>query len=230
MSHYCVAVFANHPREFETLLAPYDETNEAYYEYEPISEPSDHLKQRYDEMKEKNWLEDISFDEWLTDLGYRIIDGKICVWRNPQGKWDWYTLDGKSWMFDLKDGEEYDDEGYTRKNQYNYINTDTNKEECAEYWHERLREAAEAEDQKARQRAEYFLREFPTKEQYIRQMINLHPYAFITPDGVWHAPGNVGWFAISDDTPETCEQYMNEWLDYISSEENPYVSFVDCHI
>ena len=57
-----------------------------------------------------------------------------------------------------------------------------------------------------------------------------YPYAFITPDGEWHAPGRVGWFAMSDDTPESIAAYEAEWKAWIASPENPYVNFVDCHI
>lgn len=58
----------------------------------------------------------------------------------------------------------------------------------------------------------------------------LVPYAFITPDGVWHAPGTVGWFATDDSTDESQTKYDEEWAAYIASDENPWVCFADCHI
>ena len=65
---------------------------------------------------------------------------------------------------------------------------------------------------------------------YEKETGDLTPYAFVTPDGEWHAPGTVGWFASSDETEESTAAYEKEWEEYINSEENPYVSFVDCHI
>ena len=56
------------------------------------------------------------------------------------------------------------------------------------------------------------------------------PYAFITPDGKWHAPGRVGWFAISDESADDWNKYVEEWDAFLASDGNPYVSIVDCHI
>lgn len=65
---------------------------------------------------------------------------------------------------------------------------------------------------------------------YSKKTGDLEPYAFVTPDGVWHSPGTVGWFATSDDTKESRARYDEEWKEYINNNDNPYVSFVDMHI
>ena len=59
---------------------------------------------------------------------------------------------------------------------------------------------------------------------------NMYPYAFITPDGEWHSPGRVGWFGVSTENEESLEKYIKEWKKWIMLDDNPYVSFVDCHI
>lgn len=56
------------------------------------------------------------------------------------------------------------------------------------------------------------------------------PYAFLTQDGVWHAPGIVGWFGCSTETDEQFEEYKKEFEEYLKTEPIEYVSFVDCHI
>ncbi len=56
------------------------------------------------------------------------------------------------------------------------------------------------------------------------------PWAYITPDGTWHAPGTVGWFATSDETEESRAAYNAEWKAYVECDDNPWVCFVDCHI
>ena len=61
-------------------------------------------------------------------------------------------------------------------------------------------------------------------------MTSSAPYAFITPDGIWHAPGDVGWFGVSDEGPESLDRHIEEWQAFLNSPDDPYVSFVDCHI
>lgn len=230
MSHYRVAVFANDPSEFENLLAPYSETDEQYFEYIPANKPDDYLQERYAALKEKGLLKDTNFNKWLEDLGYIVKDGMICYYGNPNAKWDWYSLDGGEWEFDLKRGEEYDDTGFGRKNQYSYHNSERTAKECREHWVAQLQKAAIGENRDEVKAAEAFLKTYPDPDKYVERIMTIHPYAFITPDGVWHAPGTVGWFGMSDDTDESYATYMKEWIDYINSDENPYVTFADCHI
>lgn len=56
------------------------------------------------------------------------------------------------------------------------------------------------------------------------------PIAFVTPDGEWHCAGDVGWFATSNDTPESWEKHIKEFKEFLASPGDEYVSFVDCHI
>ena len=184
MSHYNVAVFSYDPNAFDRLLAPYSEEDPMFMCFSPLTE------------KERKWYEDYykehkrdipgSFEEFLTSEGFIVdtLSGKVGRKVNPDAKWDWYTLGGGSWQFELKDDHVFDDDDNVRKNDFVYV-VDGNWE---------------------------------------------YPYAFITPDGKWHAPGTVGWFATSDDTPESREAYLREWIAWIESDENPYVNFVDCHI
>ena len=80
-------------------------------------------------------------------------------------------------------------------------------------------------------KADYYLRRYGTEQQFIEEMRRPPvPYAFVTPDGVWHAPGRVGWFAMSDETAESMNKYYKEWCDFIDNGPDCYVSLVDCHI
>lgn len=56
-------------------------------------------------------------------------------------------------------------------------------------------------------------------------------YAVVTPNGEWHAPGEMGWFAMSSETPEEYARwkarYKNEML---KADPDWYITIVDCHI
>lgn len=237
MSHFRVAVFSNNPstEAFEELLAPYSETDEEFFEFEPISEASLEWNRNY--YEEHNPYP--TFEEFMTHEGY-INDpesGELGYRGNPNAKWDWYTLGGGSWQFELKDDHVFDDHGNARKNDFEYrqaVNLQTKEKE----WKEKkaLVDSFEPGDDKSlEQIAEYedakrFINYFPMLEDYMVNCAWNYPYAFITPDGVWHSSGTVGWFATSDDTPESRKAYLHEWIAWIESDENPYVNFVDCHI
>lgn len=57
-------------------------------------------------------------------------------------------------------------------------------------------------------------------------------YAVITPDGVWHAPGEVGWFATTSASKEEEEDWFDNYNDRFikTADPNWILSIVDCHI
>lgn len=183
MSHYAVAVFANSPSDFESLLAPY---SEYAYKTRHVYEESE-LKRKYENFLIDNpsWRE-YGIDYWLSSCGYEREGGEIVKYYNDNAKWDYYSLDGRDYLYDLKKSA--------------------------------LRRCREEDDWEFR------------KNDYKYPKRGSIPYAFITPDGVWHAPGVIGWFATDDSTEESQKKYEAEWWAYIASDENPYVNFVDCHI
>lgn len=58
------------------------------------------------------------------------------------------------------------------------------------------------------------------------------PWAFVTPDGAWHEPGTCGWFGMSDETPESMEEFKNEYKTFIqdAANQNLLMKILDCHI
>jgi hypothetical protein len=58
------------------------------------------------------------------------------------------------------------------------------------------------------------------------------PYAYVTDEGEWHAPGNMGWFGCDDSTPEAREAYVKEFYEYVKAaiERGLTVSMMDLHI
>lgn len=225
MSHYAVAVFSN-DCDFESLLAPYNESDKKYFRFE--QKPYKEIVADFKKFKKMNpkW----TLDMYIDKFSYVRHNGRWGYMHNPNGFWDWYSIDGKDYLFDPKDGVSLkDDEYYYRKNDINWYPDNSGCEsEAREFW-EKFVENGDDEIESFWSR-KYYLERYKTKEQYIKESCRLIPYAFITPDGVWHAPGRVGFFATSDETAESADQYAYEWDRWIANEDNPYVSLVDCHI
>lgn len=228
MSHYAVAVFSD-DADFERLLAPYNESNEKYFVF--IEKPYEEIVDEFNEFRIANgsW----TLGQYIKEFGYEQENGKWGFRQNPRGYWDWYTLDGKDYMFDLrKDVAAADDwNGYWRKNDYDWFVEDKDEmRSAAAFWDKYVAQEYYGHDYPSLWSREYYLERFKTKEQYVKEIGRVIPYAFVTPDGEWHAAGRVGWFASSTETAEDADRYAEEWLAYLRSEGNPYVSLVDCHI
>ena len=228
MSHYAVAVFSD-DGDFDKLLAPYGETNEAYFvktHYDAADVRKQFEKFR---VENPNW----TFKMYLENFGYTRDGDGLATYSNPNAKWDYYSLDGKSYLFDLRDDVSPDecDDGYYRKHDYDWYPVD---EECEDDAREFWRTYIVPDDPKIQPPTiftkEYYRVRFRTEDQYVKEVSRTVPYAFVTPDGVWHAPGTMGWFALSDDTADSWNRYVDEWDSWLLSEANPYVSLVDCHI
>ena len=230
MSHYAVAVFSDDCR-FDDLLAPYGENNKNEFEFKSVEYAK--ILEDFKEFQKHNsvW----TLEMYLDEFGYHQKDGQWGYECNPHGYWDWYSLDGKDYLFDLKEWKELDSssddwEGYYRKNDYDWYPDDSEAEaDAIDFWDSFVGDGAFAEPPGLWSR-QYYLERYKTKEQYVKECKRVVPYAFITPDGVWHAPGRVGWFASSDETAEGHNKYIEEWDAWINSDANPYVSLVDCHI
>ena len=61
---------------------------------------------------------------------------------------------------------------------------------------------------------------------------NFETYAFITEDGKWHEPGQMGWFGVSGSTSETEEAYNKDFRRYLklATQNKLWITIVDCHI
>ena len=234
MSHFSCVVFANSPDDFDRLLAPYDECNSDYFSTFKVS----------DEKKEsllnmwKQYGEEESFEDYVTEEGYILIDGDIFGSCNENAIYDYYDLDGRYVDFcDCLIDEESDG---IRMKDYSFVpkvNEDT-VESLKTEWDMFVRFSQMSEEELKEHRDEYrslynpayIVKRYGSFEQYVKESTALCPYCFITPDGVLHAPGTVGWFACDDATAESFNKYYDEWMQYVTSDVNPFVSFVDCHI
>lgn len=222
MSHYRIAVF--HHGDPEKLLEPFDENDEKYFIFEPVDTAT--LDKRWEQFKAQNpaW----EFQQWLEEM--YDYDAEIQSWGsryNPNAKYDYYGEWYIEELFTVKPKAKAHDCGWFKKNQIDFDDHPFAKtpEVLGKEWDILSAEGDGIYTEK------YYLEKYGTKEQYIKEQLRPpRPYAFVSPDGVWHAPGSVGWFATSDDTVETRERYWQEWLDMIHSKDDCFVTLYDCHI
>ena len=79
---------------------------------------------------------------------------------------------------------------------------------------------------------EYLKRKYPTEEEYIKNFEQFYTYAVLTPDGEWHEPGTMGWWGISNATPEQEVEFEKNYEEKFIKTANPEckLTIVDCHI
>ena len=214
MSHYSVAVFLYDGNSLtETvnrLLAPYDEAL-------PVKKELSKTKAGYlgDDKKR------------LLSAGLLNEAGDLYETFNPDAKWDWYQIGGR-WQGSLilKQGKtgfkgtpslltepsEHYDGAYVR---------DIDFERMREWKRKTLTPYKEI------QKDPFWTEEridatYRNEDEYIRRCTTFHTYAVVTPDGEWHAVGEMGWFGFSSESParflEPAQE--NDW----------YMVIVDCHI
>lgn len=227
MSHYAVALFADSPCDFDRLMAPYNESDEKYFVFEPVSD--EEILAGWEKFKQQNpaW----SYSDWLQSV-YTLKDNQYGNWYNPNGYYDYYSLDGKSYLFDLlpEARARYDADEHPlfyHKSDMDWFAPSTEHGES--YWRGRWREYSRNGDGFYNEK--HYLTRFENEDQYVKEMMRpFTPYAFVTPDGAWHAPGTVGWFALSDETKDSMDAYYDEWCKFIREAPDCFVSILDCHI
>jgi len=178
-----------------------------------------------------------SVDDLLAPYNENIsaVETEDC---NPDAKWDYYTIGGR-WhgMLTLKQGKTglRDTSTFGKDASKGYdaaFVSDIDFEAMKQYELSQL-PPYEKEMKNPYMKEEYMRKRFPTEEDYIERMSAFHTYAVITPDGKWHAPGNMGWFGISSETPEEERAWQFGYYDRFikpAIENNWYVVIVDCHI
>ena len=223
MTHFGLLVCCNEPSDeaFDKLLEPYSENNKRYFETVELKAPP-------------KWAvaDDGTVNEAaLIESGYIQADGKWYAKYNPKGFYDYYSLDARDDMLcepermpDLPD----ESNGFYRLRDYDLTIGMTEKEEAKarEDW---KRFSTEGDGWYSE---DYYLSRYGNEENYIecRKVLDHAPWCFVSPDGVWHSAGEVGWFATDNADCDSIRKYCEEWKAFIASDANPYVSFVDCHI
>ena len=158
--------------------------------------------------------------------------GKYGYWENPNKKWDGWQIGGRySNWFKTKDGR--------KVNGCQVKDLDRTPDEAAykkalRFW-EIVVEGSPLrpgeEEPFSMWKPAYYLDQYGTKEAYAAESASDAPWAFITPDGVWHEKGEMGWFAFSDATKDSRKSFLDEWKVAITTAKpDDWVVLVDCHI
>lgn len=227
MSHYACAVFANNPNDFDRLIEPYSECNEKYYKRIPADQQK--LIEEYEQLKPQNHWEQL--DDFLSAMHYKREGDEIVSYYNPDGKYDWYTIDGRDWMFEFKPGHGYDEYGNYKKSDVEFDEPNLEDREIAEkFWDGYVLKQDLDAYSDAFFTQEYYLDRYGTKEQYLKECAKTVPYAFVKPDGTWVAPGRVGWFACDDSTSASWNRYVEAWDEFVNNAPDCYMTVADMHI
>lgn len=239
MSHFSLAVLHYDYQDVDSLLEPYDEgivvapyvfmTHEevikkakervAKWEELPLEELSDSQKK----IMSANTDEKL-FTEYAEYCGYDRTNknGDVLTTYNPDSKYDYYTVKGRSLY--TKDGEECE-EAKVSDVQFGII--DSLYHDAIDFWIDTI-----TGNKKSFYNKEYYLKKYGTSQNYAKEVSIFSTYAVVTPDGVWHSPGDVGWFGMSTETDDEWSEWVNNYYDRFFKDADPdlIVTMVDCHI
>ena len=149
--------------------------------------------------------------------------------------WDWYEKGGRwSGLLKTKDGKKCDEahikdlDFSINQNEYNH---------ALRFWdvivdHAPLEPGEQKSDFCTFYNENYFHEYFLNRENYARINSSFSTYAVITPNGVWHSKGNMGWWGCSSETPEESMVWENEFMERFINNADPdlMITIVDCHI
>ena len=164
------------------------------------------------------------YSEHIEVAPYRK-NGELTTY-NPNSKWDWYKIGGR-WQGELilkskkkglrgapsfKEMSDGYDGAFVRDIDFEAM---------------RKRKATELDPDKKAKKDSFI------KEEHINRLSQFSTYAVITPDGEWHAPGKMGWWGVSSETPKDERKWRSGYYDRFikpAIENNWYMVIVDCHI
>lgn len=237
MSHYAVAIIHRPDQDIDDMLAPYDENIKvAPYVEHTKQEAIDYVRKEwtgYQDKTDEECYEAIAEDYRENDL----VDesGSLYSTYNTNSKWDWYEVGGRfSNLLKGKDGLRYD-EGCIRNMDFS-MNMETYNHSLR-FWDvavdNKPLEPGETKEQFITFYNEnYFRTYYKGREAYAKTRASFSTYAVITPNGVWHAKGKMGWWGCSSETPEEAndwdENYLERFINH--ADEDLMITIVDCHI
>ena len=228
MSHFSVYVFTKkNGKSVEDLLAPYDE-NLTMAPYVQYTREQAIAKVRKEQEDYKNGE---IYQEYLKDpIAY---EEKCCGYNNDPDRIDKH-IDYLKNVFP-KELEWTDEECYQSEAKWyeehmidkdgNLLST-YNPNSKWDWYEEGGRFSGNLVTKNGREVNEDWVSKIDWDKTYT-------PFAYVTPDGVWHERGKMGWWAIVTDEKDKDEweyEYKEMIRGYLSPEKEIEVTVVDCHI
>lgn len=217
---------------------------------EELEEKFKEFLEKEKEYLEKNEIKYESATEWVRDwFGYKF-NTELGAWgyyKNPQQKWDWYSVGGRwSGYFTLKNGAEgsLGEPGIYGREEENEkpnkadqakkgdIDWQAMKDEKLVRARKTWEEVQSKEDQIPSQMKylTYGITDDDTLDTYLKRIDKFPTTYAVVKDGKWYEKGEMGWWGIS-----TNEKSDSEWdtefkklIDDLP--DDTLLTIVDCHI
>ena len=212
----------------DSLLDPYCESDEAYYEFVPANEQE--IRHNYNSYMKRCPEADDTFEQYALDSGYSQENGCWGYYCNPNAKWDWWQIGGR-WSSMLRtkdDGESCDS---AKAPDVDFSEDPELAAEAERFW-ENFVEEKDPSAEFSIFNKHYYLERYSTKADYVKACAEFSAHAFVTPEGEWFEEGQMGWFAVDDATPATIRAFNDNLKIMIERAiaEDLWVTVVDCHI
>ena len=235
MSHYAVAVFSRKDQDIDDLLAPYNENMEVEpYVLKTRQEVIDEYRKDHEGAAGKSDQEcfDAYVESWYGSMPNLDDEGNILSTYNPKSKWDWYVIGGRfSGM--LKDGHRGLHDCLTVK-LIDFSRDEDKYNDAIRFWEVIIDgdEQRDGENFRSFYNVDYLKGRYKTKENYATIMSQFSTYAVVTPDGEWHAPGEMGWFGCSSENDDEYNDWESNYKKRFIDTADPdwILTIVDCHI
>jgi hypothetical protein len=181
-----------------------------------------------------------SFEEFVDkEYGYPTRDetkNRYGYWYNENAKWDWYVVGGR-WKDTLllKDGSRDD----VAKIKDILFKLDETIDPEHKHIYDKVRQSVKDEYDKINiehkeneQLLSLMLGGAKDEETFIKNALSFGTFAVLTPDGVWHEKGEMGWFGCSSETKDEADKWDDSYYNSFIKDANPehYFCIVDCHI
>jgi len=173
-----------------------------------------------------------SFDEYMQNWCGEEKDPERDLygyWENPNAKWDWYQIGGR-WkgLLKAKNGEPRS-EGLLSDMDFSPDREAAKK--ALDRWDQVVNGIDHGIDEYVFDSKEYFEKTYGSAEFYAKSESEFRTYAVITPDGKWHAKGEMGWFGCSNEDADDAHAWIEHYAEtFIEPYADRHAFIVDCHI
>lgn len=178
--------------------------------------------------------------EGSCKYGYARIDSngeviKVIRRTNPNAKWDWWQVGGRfNWQLETKDGQKTNS---AKVKDIDFKIDQRLYKEALRIWEvavekDKLRPGENKDGFFMLYRPEFYINRYKNKETYAMCVSTFNTYAVITPDGKWHAIGNMGWWGCSSESDEEVYDWQVNFKKRFIDTADPEwtLTVVDCHI